>query len=91
MTKITRFEYIGPNGREISIYDGEFEYDLQDGVRTLKVFGSKVAVSSSKARDLSIIADTIDEVFVERDQSGCEFLSDEILKEMAHRILEALK
>ena len=36
--KHTRFEYIGPNGREITMY-GEFEQSVQDDGQTLKVFG----------------------------------------------------
>ena len=39
---VTRFEYIGPSGREIVLY-GKFEVHFQDGGRTVKVFGSEPA------------------------------------------------
>lgn len=35
--KITRFEYITDKGRQVVEY-GEFEFELQDEGRTLKVF-----------------------------------------------------
>ena len=35
--EITRFEYISKNGREI-VEHGKFEFQLQDGEQTLKVF-----------------------------------------------------
>ena len=38
--KHTRFEYIGPNGREITLY-GDFEQSVQDDGQTLKVFGTE--------------------------------------------------
>lgn len=37
LNKITRFEYITNKGRQIVEY-GEFEFQLQDDNRTLKVF-----------------------------------------------------
>lgn len=36
-SEITRFEYISENGREI-VEHGKFEFQLQDGEQTLKVF-----------------------------------------------------
>lgn len=37
LNKITRFEYITNKGRQVVEY-GEFEFQLQDDNRTLKVF-----------------------------------------------------
>lgn len=36
----TRFEYIGPGGRLITLY-GKFTVSEQDGGRTVKVFGDQ--------------------------------------------------
>lgn len=40
ITGFTRFEYIGPGGRLITLY-GQFTASIQDQGRTLKVFGDK--------------------------------------------------
>ena len=55
-TGITRFEYIGPHGREITLY-GIFSVQIQDEGRTVKVFGSEEAKVNRFIKDKEMARD----------------------------------